>query len=158
MYSCVSFQGFFKHASPILKWVLGVRRTTLGISQHWCGCHGQLLLTRFNCDSWIDKKLHLFFLFVFCFVFNVIAHVHFLVQNRRQRLIISWVCWKWKLHWIMIKNFPGLGLIPAWIFNYIHHKMWDEITYPFPNFNGCTVDGFRIFINCFSLCRIEPLD
>ena len=22
--------------------------------------------------------------------------------------------------------------IPAWISNYIHHKVWDEITYPFP--------------------------
>ena len=23
----------------------------------------------------------------------------------------------------------------AWISNYIHYKVWDEITYPFPNFN-----------------------
>ena len=35
---------------------------------------------------------------------------------------------------------PGLTLIPAWISNYIHHNMWDEITYSFPNFNGCTVE------------------
>ena len=34
----------------------------------------------------------------------------------------------------------GLTLIPAWISNYIHHKMWYEITYPFPNFNGATVE------------------
>ena len=34
----------------------------------------------------------------------------------------------------------GLTLIPAWINNYIHYKMWDEITYPFLNFNGCTVE------------------
>ena len=26
-------------------------------------------------------------------------------------------------------------LLPAWISNYIHYKVWDEITYPFPNFN-----------------------
>ena len=32
-------------------------------------------------------------------------------------------------------------LIAAWIINYmIHYKMWDEITYPFLNFNGCTVE------------------
>ena len=31
-------------------------------------------------------------------------------------------------------------LIPAWISNYIHYKMWDEITYPFLNFNGCTIE------------------
>ena len=24
--------------------------------------------------------------------------------------------------------------------NYIHYKMWDEITYPFLNFNGATVE------------------
>ena len=26
----------------------------------------------------------------------------------------------------------GLTLIPAWISDYIHYKMWDDITYPFP--------------------------
>ena len=26
------------------------------------------------------------------------------------------------------------------ISNCIHYKMWDEITYLFPNFNGCTVE------------------
>ena len=31
-------------------------------------------------------------------------------------------------------------LIPAWISNYIHHKVWDEITHPFLNFNGATVE------------------
>ena len=34
----------------------------------------------------------------------------------------------------------GLTSIPAWISNHIHHKVWDEITYPFPNFNGTTVE------------------
>ena len=27
-----------------------------------------------------------------------------------------------------------------WKSNYIHHKVWDEITYPIRNFNGCTVE------------------
>ena len=26
--------------------------------------------------------------------------------------------------------------IPDWISNYIHYKVWNEITYPVPNFNG----------------------
>ena len=35
----------------------------------------------------------------------------------------------------------GMHLIsPAWISNYIHYKVWDEITYPFPNFNSATVE------------------
>ena len=33
-----------------------------------------------------------------------------------------------------------LTLIPAWISNYIHCKVWDEITYPFPNFNSATIE------------------
>ena len=34
----------------------------------------------------------------------------------------------------------GLTLVPAWISNYIHYKVWDEITYPFLNFNSATVE------------------
>ena len=33
-----------------------------------------------------------------------------------------------------------LTLIWAWISNYIHHMVWDEIAYPFTNFNGATVE------------------
>ena len=29
---------------------------------------------------------------------------------------------------------------PSMISNYIHYNVWDEITYPFQNFNGCTVE------------------
>ena len=28
----------------------------------------------------------------------------------------------------------------AWISNYIHYKVWYEITYPFLNFNGANVE------------------
>ena len=34
----------------------------------------------------------------------------------------------------------GLTLILERISNYIHYKVWDEITYPFINFNGCSVE------------------
>ena len=37
-------------------------------------------------------------------------------------------------------NLHGLTLIPAWISNYIHYKVWDEITFPFLNLNGATVE------------------
>ena len=33
-----------------------------------------------------------------------------------------------------------LTLIPAWISNYTHYNVWDEITYSFLNFNGATVE------------------
>ena len=34
----------------------------------------------------------------------------------------------------------GLTVIPAWISNNTYHEMWDEITYPFSNFNGAAVE------------------
>ena len=34
----------------------------------------------------------------------------------------------------------GLTSNPPWISNYIHYEKWNEITYPIPNFNGCTVE------------------
>ena len=35
---------------------------------------------------------------------------------------------------------PGAPVTPAWISNHMSNEVWDEITYPFPNFNGCTVE------------------
>ena len=40
-------------------------------------------------------------------------------QNCQQPLLLSW-----------------LSLIPVWISNHMAIKVWDEITYPFPNANG----------------------
>ena len=34
----------------------------------------------------------------------------------------------------------GLTLISAWTSYHIHYKLWHEITYPFPNFNGTAVE------------------
>ena len=34
----------------------------------------------------------------------------------------------------------GLTLIPTWISNCTHYNVWGGITYPFPNFNGATVE------------------
>ena len=34
----------------------------------------------------------------------------------------------------------GLILILAWRSNHMSSKVWDEITYPFHNFDGCTVE------------------
>ena len=35
----------------------------------------------------------------------------------------------------------------AWINNYILYNVWDEITYPFPNFNGATVEVWEWISN-----------
>ena len=43
--------------------------------------------------------------------------------------------------------YHGLTLISAWISNYIYYKLWGEITYPFLNFNGCTVEVYEWISN-----------
>ena len=37
-------------------------------------------------------------------------------------------------------HYHGLTLIPAWICNHMLSKMWDDITYPFSNFNGANIE------------------
>ena len=37
--------------------------------------------------------------------------------------------------------YHGLTLITAWRSNYTHYYVWVEITFPFLNFNGATVEG-----------------
>ena len=38
-------------------------------------------------------------------------------------------------------------MIQGGISNYVPYKVWDEITYPFPNFNGCTVEIWKRISN-----------
>ena len=54
---------------------------------------------------------------------------------------------------VCLSVFLLTSLIPAWISNYIHYKVWDEIIYIFLNFNGETVkvkEWIRNFIPHFS--------
>ena len=50
--------------------------------------------------------------------------------------------------------------VNPWLINYIHYKMWDEITYPFPNFNGAAVEVWEYlsnFILHFTGCMIKSM-
>ena len=40
--------------------------------------------------------------------------------------------------------------IPPWTSNHMPSREWDEITYPFPNFNGCTVEVWEWIRNFIS--------
>ena len=49
-------------------------------------------------------------------------------------------------------------IIPAWRGNSTHYKMWDEITYPFPNFNGAIIEVWEWVINSIPLyCACDYL-
>ena len=60
--------------------------------------------------------------------------ISWLDNGKRSGKVVS-QCLTWGLFY-----WHGLTLIPAWISNYIHYEVWDEITYPFLNFNGATVE------------------
>ena len=47
--------------------------------------------------------------------------------------------WLWLLDFWDPFYWHVLTIIPAWISNHMPSKVWDEITYPFLNFNGCTI-------------------
>ena len=42
--------------------------------------------------------------------------------------------------WVPTSRWP---LTPAWISNNIHYNVWNEITYPFPNFKCATVEVWK---------------
>ena len=42
-----------------------------------------------------------------------------------------------------LKEFHQQALIPTWLSDYIQQKLWYEITYPFPNFNGGTIEAWE---------------
>ena len=50
----------------------------------------------------------------------------------------------------------GSTLIPGWISIYIYHKMWDEITYPFPNCNGGAVDNI-LQVHCWGCLVVQVM-
>ena len=41
----------------------------------------------------------------------------------------------------------SITVITAWISNHMSNKVWREITYPFPNFNGATVEVWEWISN-----------
>ena len=41
--------------------------------------------------------------------------------------------------WALLYKY-GLTLNPSWMCNHVPSKLWDEITYRFPNFNGAIVE------------------
>ena len=41
----------------------------------------------------------------------------------------------------------GLTLIPAWISDYIHYKVWGEIPYPLPNLKSAAVEVWEWISN-----------
>ena len=89
-----------------------------------------------------------------------IYYVFFCCLNIFDIITLSWlrpnhyVLLSWLHYYYMIRGpfyWHGLTLIPTWINNHRHNKMWDESTYPFPNLNGYTVEVWEWRISSHNL-------
>ena len=63
--------------------------------------------------------------------------------------INEWYGMKYTKTWVPF-YWHELTLIPACISYYIHHRIWDEVTYPFPNLNGETNEAWERISNFIS--------
>ena len=77
--------------------------------------------------SWVGPKVKI----IVGPITNWSIHIPFIPCN--------WTTHSWDMAWAPF-YYHGLTSIPAWISNYTHYNVWDEITYPFLNFNGATVE------------------
>ena len=96
-------------------------------------------------------------------------HLTFSSRNKLTWLWYSSAAWSLRLdgHWVCIREFPVIHrvtnvrnlkqelltcfkFITTWMSNHIHYKVWNEITYPFINFNGVTVEVYEWISNFIS--------
>ena len=92
-----------------------------------------------------------------CNIYNIYIYAitihHIVIQEHAIRKVV----WNSPLNLLRPFYFLELTLIPAWISNYTHYIMWDEVTYPFPNFKRSTVEAWELmnnFITLFTGCVI----
>ena len=50
-----------------------------------------------------------------------------------------------------------INFIPAWISYHLPSKVWDEITYAYSNFNGCTIEVWEWISNFFPHLKIRAI-
>ena len=53
-------------------------------------------------------------------------------------------------------HWDGLTWIPPWIITHMPIELWDEIPYPFQNFNNCTVgvwEWISISPDIYNICK-----
>ena len=82
-----------------------------------------------------------------------------LQHGKIQLWVKGFMVWKPVLNWrrqslrrlkqpTKVVRWPRITRIPWWTSNDIHYKVWDDITYPFPN---CTIEGWE----CACLSMLE---
>ena len=120
------------------------------------------IIASYTWPAKLDIFLQYLLLLAYCDVVAELAQCDHTEQGLFSQTVISHhtdgplSCVIWGPFW-----YYGFILIPAWISNRIHSKLWDEITYQFPNFNGCTVEvwewisNFSHTYSCWVLIRVS---
>ena len=72
---------------------------------------------------------------------NPNSNLRIMVTSNNLHGISNYQSIEWSFnHLFRLTTKEHLWPLATWISNHIHYKVWDEITYPFLNFNGCTVE------------------
>ena len=81
----------------------------------------------------------------------VMCMIHTMVSQVTNDMALNWYETNPSVSYNKMTRVPlywyGLILIPAWINNHFHYEVWDDITYPFLNFNGATVEFWEWICN-----------
>ena len=92
-----------------------------------------------NCSIILQQKYAHFCYKLHCGIF--VGWI--MVFVKRANIHIATSCTEWYNMW----NNIALTLIPAWMSNHMSSKMWVEITYLLPNFNGASVEVWEWISN-----------
>ena len=79
---------------------------------------------------------------------GVKSRMKMLLEQRLSALLQLHLCDQ-QLNWLLRPYIRDLTVpvIPPWISKHLSIKVWDEITYPFPNFSGATVEVWEWISN-----------
>ena len=107
----------------------------------WLKKHNKQMSIKYDCWKKYDRKTMTWY-FINHFMnksFLISTSIQFPCMKRRDRPHLDTKCeWHRSGYYCYVLyawgpfHQHGLTLISAWIGNYIHYKMWDEITYPIP--------------------------
>ena len=111
-----------------LRWYMG--ELEIEISPLWIANSTMCIMHKLPCFETISGKVR-----------YALFHFLFTCGNPRKRggTVFHVILPSWHINTTLVPpNFFKHGLIPACISNHMPSKVLDEITYPFPNFKGCT--------------------
>ena len=125
----------------------------------WVGCTESHAMAVANCNYFPTLSLFsvlfclwvlffvcvfffVFFVFVFVFVFVLFFSTNCLLEKGRFYIQQVSMLHQGRFCWYR------LTFILAWVRNHMASNVWNEVTYPIPNFNDVTIEVWELISNC----------